>query len=272
MKEVIQISVVIPMYNSSKTIIKVLNSVLSQTEVESIKEIIVVDDGSVDNSVDLVQKYKDKNKKISIRILKKRNGGVSSARNLGIKESKGNWIALLDSDDLWNSDKIEKQVKTIRANPQIDFLGCGTDNIPLKILWRKVDTLYKANIKDLCLKSFPATPTILFRKSIIDKVGCYDENQRYAEDGNFNMKVCLNYNYYYLPLSLVKLGFGKKPFGDKGLSSNMKGMYRGNVKNIKELRKNKTISLTFYLFLRGFYWMKYIRRLVIVFYHKRRKR
>ena len=259
----INISVIIPMYNSENTIIGTLDSVKRQTVLEKILEIIIINDGSTDASLKLVKKYAKKNINIPISIIDKQNGGVSSARNSGIKAAKGNWIALLDSDDEWLPTKLEVQTKVLEENPHIDFLGCDVNNIRLKILWRKINTLYKANIKDLCIKSFPATPTILFRKNIIEKIGLFDENQKYAEDGNYYMKICTNFNYYYDPISLVNIGFGKAAFGERGLSANLKGMYEGNVKNIKELKSRSIISRKFYIFLRIFYWMKYIRRIVI---------
>ena len=170
----------------------------------------------------------------------------------------------MDSDDEWLPKKIERQVLTIEANPEIDFLGCGYGETDLKILWRKVDKLYKATLKDLCIKMFPVTPAAMFRKAIFEEIGGFDTEYKHAEDGNYFMKICHAYNYYYLPESLVSIGHGKKPFGESGLSANMKGMYDGNVRTIKALRKEKKISNAFYLFLRCFYYAKYIRRIIIV--------
>lgn len=167
--KLINISVVIPMYNSEKTIIGTLDSVKNQTSIEQIMEIIVINDGSTDDSLKIVRKYSEDHKSLPICIVDKENGGVSSARNAGIRIAKGNWIALLDSDDEWIPIKIEKQLKVLEENPYIDFLGCDVNNIRLKIFWRKINTLYKADIKDLCIKSFPATPTILFRKKLLKK-------------------------------------------------------------------------------------------------------
>ena len=110
------ISVVIPAYNAEKTIIECINSVLNQTRIDLIEEIIIVDDGSKDQTANVVRENFD-NK--LIRIISKSNGGVSSARNTGIKSAKGKWIALLDSDDIWLPNKIEKQVKAIQTYPQI---------------------------------------------------------------------------------------------------------------------------------------------------------
>ena len=257
-----EISVVIPTYNRSKLVCDAIDSVLEQTYFDYIKEIIIIDDGSTDDTENVIKKrYKDCKE---VKYYKKKNGGVSSARNLGMKYASGQWIALLDSDDEWLQQKIEYQVKAINTDPDIDFIGTNYNDIDLKIGFKKITTLYKATVKDLCIKFFPVTPSMLFKRKIIDEIGGFDENQKYAEDGDFGLRVCIHYNYYHLPVSLVRIGHGKRSFGDSGLSGNMKEMYLGNIKNIKKLKKYNVISSWFYFFLYVFYFMKYCRRKIIV--------
>jgi len=236
-----KISVVIPMYNSADTIISTLDSIKNQTAFNQITEVIIVNDGSTDNSLDLVKDYKEKNEQMPLVIIDKPNGGVSSARNAGMKAAKGDWIALLDSDDDWLSEKIEIQMKTIKKHPEIDFLGGDINDRGLKILWKQINGLYKANLKDVCLKMFPQPSTAIFKRSIFEQIGGFDEKQSYLEDSNYFLKVCSKYNYYYLPIQVVYYG-GGKPFGTSGLSSNLKKMYEGNIKNIKELKRDSMIS------------------------------
>lgn len=118
-----KVSVVIPMYNSEKTIEQVLGSVISQTAISEIAEIIVVDDGSTDSSALLVEEFIRTHPTSSILLIRQPNGGVSSARNHGIRIAKGEYIALLDSDDLWMPQKIERQLQILNNNPEIVFLG-----------------------------------------------------------------------------------------------------------------------------------------------------
>lgn len=257
------ISVIIPIYNSNETIIRALESVKYQTMFGKILEIIIVNDGSTDDSLQIATQYANEHIDMPIIIVDKPNGGVSSARNAGLKVAKGDWIALLDSDDEWLPDKIEIQLKAIEDYPDIDFVGGNATNLGLRILWRKINKIYKANIKDLCIKCFPPTPTALFKKKIIGEIGMFDESQRYGEDMNYFNKICLNYNYYHLPVQLVILNGGVTQKAHTGLSSNLKEMHKGNIKNINELIKNKKISNPFYLFLRLFYWVKYIRRIIL---------
>ena len=97
------VSVIIPTYNRLQFLPRALDSVLSQTF--TVNEIVVVDDGSTDKTIETLKPAYKK-----VRFLKQPNQGVSVARNIGIKAAKHNWIALLDSDDQWVTDKIEKQI------------------------------------------------------------------------------------------------------------------------------------------------------------------
>lgn len=265
------VSVIVPMYNSEKTIIDCLNSIKNQTYIHKIKQIIVISDGSTDNSVKLVKKYSKENPKLPIIILEKENGGVSSARNEGMKIATGKYIALLDSDDVWLQKKIERQLTILEENPEIDFLGCNSNKKGLNILGRKINSLYKANIKDLCIKCFPSTPAAIFKRSIIEEIGFFDEEQKYGEDMNYFNKICVNYEYYHLPEYLVYIGGGKPEFGYSGLSANLYEMHKGNLKNLYELRENKNISCLFYFIMYIFYWLKHFRRLLITYLRKYRR-
>ena len=257
------ISVIIPMYNNQNTIVRALESIRMQTAFDQILEIIVVNDGSKDDSLEVVTNYANGHQEMSIVIVNQSNGGASAARNAGMKIAKGEWIALLDADDEWLLDKIRLQSKILYDHPDIDFLGCNANDKELRILGRKINELYKANIKDLCLKCFPPTPAAIFRRQIVDDIGFFDETQKYGEDMNYFNKICLHYNYYHLNVQLVVLHRGESLASHKGLSSNLSGMHEGNVKNIKELWKEKHIGIGFYLFLSFFYQIKHFRRLLI---------
>src|SRR5690554_3129002 len=95
------ITVIIPLYNKERSILKTVSSVLTQSFTEF--ELLIVNDGSTDNSLQMVSSLKDPR----LRIINKENGGVSSARNTGIKEATNEWIALLDADDLWKEDHLK---------------------------------------------------------------------------------------------------------------------------------------------------------------------
>lgn len=250
------VSVVIPMYNSEKTILNTINSIIAQTAYNNIKEIIVVNDGSSDKSREIVEQAMEMNNKI--KLINKTNKGVSSSRNIGMKNSTGNWIAFCDSDDIWEKNKLQRQIDILNDNPKIDFLGSKWLNKDLRIFFRSINKLYKATLKDICITFFPQPSTVIMKKEIFDEIGGFDENQRYAEEGEYFFKICENYNYYFLPELLIKYDSTSI-----GLSANIKCMYKGNIKNIKELKNRKSISIQFYYFLRFYYWIKYIRRIIL---------
>lgn len=111
------ISVIIPTYNRDQLIRNAVQSVINQTYTNW--ELIIVDDGSTDKTREVVSEYIEKDPRI--RYFYKENGGQGSARNLGIRESKGDYIAFLDSDDEWEKTKLEKQIKILENNSNVDF-------------------------------------------------------------------------------------------------------------------------------------------------------
>ena len=117
-----EISVIIPMYNAGKTIVRALESVRNQTyKAQSYEplEIIVINDGSTDRSLQVVNRYMQEHPEMDITIIDKPNGGVSSARNAGFRQATGQWLALLDSDDQWLPNKMEVQMKILEEHPEI---------------------------------------------------------------------------------------------------------------------------------------------------------
>jgi glycosyltransferase involved in cell wall biosynthesis len=113
-----KVSVIIPVYNVEAYIAETLDSVLAQTY--SNLEIIIVDDESPDRSIDICRRYSDPR----IQIVQQKNRGLAGARNTGIRHATGEYIALLDSDDLWLPDKIQKQVTHLESCPQVGVSFC----------------------------------------------------------------------------------------------------------------------------------------------------
>lgn len=260
------ISVVIPAYNSSKTIKDCVESVLNQSRADLIDEIIVVNDGSADDTVSIVEELERSDQRI--KLISKQNGGVSTARNAGIKAAKSEWVALLDSDDVWLPKKIEEQWKQIQLHPEIRFIGCNRNKEDVHIGTKVNDSLYKLNLKQLLIKMWPHTSTAVINHRVFEKVGLFNESMRYAEDGELWNRIAIQYPLYYIPKSYEIAGGNKRSFGESGLSANLKGMYDGNVSNIKQLFNDTEINWLFYVFLRIYYWLKYIRRILITWWKR----
>lgn len=259
----IMISVIIPAYNAENTILRALESLKKQTRLDLITEIIIVNDGSTDQTEELINSFKSKNSQMNILVINQANSGVSVARNKGLHESKSEWVALLDSDDEWLPNKIEIQWDYINKNSNIDFIGGNHIELPLVILGKKVTTLYRPSIKDLCIKVFPQTSTVLFKRQIFEEIGGFDISRSYCEDAQYFYKIALNYGYYYIPEQLSIYDGGKQGFGSSGLSANIKEMNNGMKMNYFELYEQKHIKLSFFLFILVFNELKYWRRILL---------
>ena len=110
-------SIIIPLYNKENSIKRTIDSVLKQTLIDY--EIIIVDDGSTDSSLNIVMSFNDSR----IRIIRQENAGVSAARNKGIREAKGDYIAFLDADDEWDEEYLEQQLLLITKYGECDVFG-----------------------------------------------------------------------------------------------------------------------------------------------------
>lgn len=255
------ISVIIPAYNCEDSIRKTVSSVISQTRYDLVDEIIVIDDGSTDNTADVVKKISETCNKI--KLIGKENGGVSSARNLGIRKSHGTWIALIDSDDEWLPEKLEKQWEKITENPGIKFIGCGRNYE--KVFWGKKisDDLYELDLDHMLIKNWPHTSTVLIHRNILRDVGLFNEKMRYGEDGDLWFRIVVKYSVYYIPQTYEIAGSMKRPFGETGLSANLQTMHIANMRNIRKVYKEKYIGKAFYIFLTLYTNAKYVRRKVL---------
>lgn len=203
----IKISVVVPLYNKEKSIEATLQSVLAQTYTDY--ELIVVDDGSTDNSLNVVRKRISELENERIRVIHKENGGVSSARNRGIKEAKGEYIALLDGDDLWEPTFLEEQVKLIHDFPDAGMWGVNTAFIKYGKCWKwqqgmgdgyrgYVENYFGTSHNDLFCSS-----SVVIRKDVFEKVGYFDERISSSEDLDMWYRIILKYPVVFYDKVLV---------------------------------------------------------------------
>ncbi|GHU06031.1 hypothetical protein FACS1894147_12740 [Spirochaetia bacterium] len=260
------VSVVIPMYNAASTIIDALESVRKQNY-EGKMEIMVVNDGSTDNSVDIVNRYKVEHEELDINVINKPNGGVASARNTGIKAANGDFIALLDSDDVWLENKL-KVLMPYFDNLEIDCIGSGQYGKLLKCGFKTIKRLTQICPIDLVFRWNPHTSTVVFRKTLVDKIGLYNENLKYAEDGEYWLRIAYNCGFFVIPDSFVIAGHGKHVYGESGLSGNLKRMHEGELYAIDSAHNIGGISKIICCLAKLFARIKYIKRKIIVFLRK----
>lgn len=192
------VSAVIPTYNRAHLIKAALESVFTQTH--RVNEIIVVDDGSTDNTAGVIASLG-----ASVRYIRQENAGPGAARNRGMREARSDFIAFLDSDDLWVPQKVALQLEMLRAHPVLDFIfgdmanfTANSDNAEAEIKNHGTHRYCVDNAADLkelyeCLvvdNTIP-TPTVLYRRSCVERVGFFDQELRIAEDLEYWLRVSL---------------------------------------------------------------------------------
>ena len=248
------ISVIVPVYNGEKTIKQCLDSILAQTYKNY--EIVVINDGSIDNTENIVLNYINENKNVAIKYFKQKNMGVACARNNGIQKATGDYIAFLDSDDFWIKTKLEYQMSYLESNPDIG-LFCT-----------KIGTAHSSQIKEInflkmLFKSYIYPSTAIIPRKVLTDVGVFPENRRYFEEGDLFLRIGKKYKIKMSNKGTVKYGFNKKGFGESGLTANLKEMEKGDILNLTNALERDDISFALYLFAVIFSLIRYCRRILI---------
>lgn len=230
------ISVIIPNHNRSRLIGRAIESVLSQTL--PAREIIVVDDGSNDSSRTYI-----KSQYPEITLLTQQHQGVSAARNNGILNAGCDWLALLDSDDEWLPEKLEKQHLAWKTNPSYRIIHTNEswirNNRPLKQL--KKHQKFGGFILRHCLPLCVISPSsILVHREVFSSVGLFNENYPVCEDYDMWLRVCARYPVLFLDDQLI-IKYGGH---DDQLSRKYVGMDRYRIMAIANLLKLEKLSST----------------------------
>jgi glycosyltransferase involved in cell wall biosynthesis len=179
------ISVIIPCYNVEAYLQRAVSSVLAQTIAPI--ETILVDDGSTDGTTAMAKELAAKHPNM-IRYVHQANRGLSGARNTGIREARGEWVALLDADDWWTPDKLAKQVAQISADPQPDLVYTALmiypEDAPPEaafVRWQPLSTISEG----LRWTNRMTPSSVMFRRSLVDRAGYFNENIQGSEDWEF---------------------------------------------------------------------------------------
>jgi len=219
------ISVIIPAFNRAHTLPKALDSVLSQTLKP--REIIVVDDGSTDETNAVLANYP------GLCIISQDNRGVSAARNMGIKKAGGEWLAFLDSDDEWLKEKLEKQWDAICID---DKLICHTEEIWIRNGQRvnpmKKHKKFGGIIYERCLPLCVISPSsVMIHRSVFKDVGVFDESLEVCEDYDLWLRICAKYSVLFIDEPLIVKYGGH----EDQLSRKHWGMDRFRVKALEKM-------------------------------------
>lgn len=164
------ISIIVVTYNRAHFLKDALDSIQRQSFKDY--EVILVDDGSTDNTKEIAERYK------GVRYIYQEHGGISKARNTAVRAAKGKWIATLDSDDLWKEEKLQKQVDYLRVHPECRIVYTAFQNfsdIPEeKLNERQIKLFQTADKCDLA--------SALIDARLFDEIGLYDETIEWGED------------------------------------------------------------------------------------------
>jgi len=192
------ITVVVPTYNRLRFLLEAIQSIFSQTRPP--QEIIVIDDGSTDDTESAIAHFGQ-----SVRYIKQPNAGPAAARNNGMLHATGNFIAFLDSDDLWAPNRLEKQLEVLKLHPSSDLLfgleskftlsgdenGCAIQNRQVMTALFREGPVILDPLKLLLLENFIPTSSVLFRRECLKEVGNIDRFLRQAEDYDFWLRFAL---------------------------------------------------------------------------------
>lgn len=252
------ISVIIPCFNSEQTILRALNSVINQTYQKF--EIIIVDDGSIDNTKDLIESFL-KDKKVRYKYIYQKNSGPSTARNNGVQNAIGEYMAFLDSDDEWHLKKLELQMKIIKEKNLL-FLGSTYTYDDLKDEKIEKVELKKFNFKKLIWSNKFSTPGVIIKKSFFEELGGFDISMKYAEDYDLWLRASLKEGLY-LVVTPKLFRLYKAAYGNAGLSSHMYPMYKGELYLLKKLKQEKSLNMVEYFVISSYVLFKFIRRYII---------
>jgi glycosyltransferase involved in cell wall biosynthesis len=239
-----EVSVIIPTYNREKFISECVQSVLAQTL--PAREIIIVDDGSTDATYNILRDLGFNSlstKKTVLRYFFQQNRGVSSARNLGIKEARSEYIALLDSDDLWLKSKLDRQVSAFQNDTQSSRL-CHTDEIwirnGVRVNQHKKHKKHGGNVFQSCLKLCCISPSsAMMHRSVFEDFGFFDEDLPACEDYDFWLRYSAkeDVNFIDEPLIIKKGGHSDQ------LSGAHWGMDRFRIYSIEKILKEPDLKL-----------------------------
>jgi glycosyltransferase involved in cell wall biosynthesis len=175
------VSVIIPTFNHGPYVVDAVTSALAQTYRHT--EIIVIDDGSTDDTARQLQPFADR-----IHYVYQPNHGLSAARNAGVRLAKGDWIALLDADDVWHKEKLDVDVQALRSLDRVHLIGSpGTACLPDAL--EPFAPVRHLEVRDFMVSSKMGTTGALIHRECFETVGLFDEQLTAVEDRDMWLRI-----------------------------------------------------------------------------------
>lgn len=221
------VSAIIPTYNNSRLVVEAVESVLAQTYKPV--EIIVVDDGSTDDTVERLLAYEKR-----ITLIPRQHGGPAVARNAGVRASKGPVVAFLDSDDMWKPSKLERCVPVLVQNADVGVVYTGVRVLDLTTQQEQYAPCYDINgmiWREMFLECRGVNlSAITTWRRCLDEIGLFDEELFRAQDWDLFVRLAERYAYRFVPDVLTV-----RRVHAKGLSVARRDLYRDY--NLKVIHK-----------------------------------
>ena len=191
------ISVIVPAYNAERTILETITSVLQQTFSDF--ELIVINDGSTDRTLELLNSENDPR----LKVFSYPNGGVSVARNRGITQARGEFIAVLDADDVWTPDKLELQVAALQQHPEagVAYSWAYYMDEEGKSIQPSEPVYFAGNVyAQLLVNDFVVScSNCLIRRQAVESVGEFDPAVAGAADWDYWLRLALHWSFVVVP-------------------------------------------------------------------------
>lgn len=227
-----RVSVVVPTYNRAATIFESIKSISVQTYRDF--EIIVVDDGSTDNTKEVLASLCLRNE---IRNFQQSNKGAAAARNKGIAEAQGEYIAFCDSDDLYVPEKLELQVKYLENHPECglvysDLMSFCGDQVVCPSYFAERRPYEGWVFEKLVERNFITNVSVMVRRKCLEEVGGFNESLRTSEDYEMWLRFTRKFQVGFIPKILVKVR--RHP---KNLTSNEQEVYDNHLEVLELIRE-----------------------------------
>ena len=197
-----KVSVILSFFNDEKYIGEAIKSVLAQTFTDF--EFLIINDGSIDGSLEIVKSFVDKRIKI---IQNPKNLGFTKSLNIGLTKARGEYVARMDSDDICFPQRFERQVKYLDENLKVVLVGCWVEFIDPdgNSTGIKKFPTKNSEIKKVLISFLPFRhPTLMIRKKVLDEVGFYDESFVFAQDYELILRIAAKFLVANLPEVLLK--------------------------------------------------------------------
>jgi glycosyltransferase involved in cell wall biosynthesis len=205
-----RVSVITPVYNGAHTIARAIESVFAQSFRDF--EMIVVDDGSTDDTLDILGGYGNR-----VALLQQSHQQQAVARNLAVKQSRGEYLTFLDADDSWLPEKLAQCIEVLDRDPRCvlvysNLIATGSDGADLAIEMTPAPVAHAPSMEELLTRLWPIVPsTVVMRREVFDRIGGFSPALAGCEDIFFWLRTREEGEFRYLPDKLARFAYDSYP-------------------------------------------------------------